>query len=341
MSLVVSATLVFGALCLLVTEESVASAARYLMTDPYDRATRVVMKLRDVRSVDSGAVVILGSSRILRCVEGEAILGRMIANRIGGDPPAVHDLSYESQTLWEMAALADRVRPTHQGVMIIGLNESTLTALPEDLWKILRSPRIAMTSRTMDEEAAALGVGGQRRTGIYLLDNWRFLSLHLPSFIRNAALRTPHADADYLTHPAREVAFPADHWEGEAAWLPELIQDYTANSSSGFEFLGRFVDKIRESGDVEVLLVKTPVNPAWSRYPGGMAFYDRIRSDIQRFADQRDVPFLAIDQEAVFSATDFDDLEGHIGNAEARSRCTETLAAGIAELLAVRRDLVR
>ena len=134
-------------LCCLIFNANFAASERYryLMADGYDTQTYVTHKILTRASQPGPAIVVLGTSVTIRCIESEAALSALVEDASGTHLPT-YDFATDAQSIWEMVAITARRPPGPDGILVIGLSPGLL-AMDADgpgrsaLTTVLRSPQ--------------------------------------------------------------------------------------------------------------------------------------------------------------------------------------------------------
>lgn len=307
----------------------------YLM-DPWDTQTIVTNKVMREAPLEEPAVMVFGTSVMVRCLESDEVLAGLITERTSIEMKVL-GLATDAQAAWEMEAITDRLQPPPGSVLIIEftpglLGISLLDEGPSSLMSVTKWPKLGFVSGALDDAARNAGIEVPSRTGIWTLDNANFLIGHRRTVIKNVLFGPPDLrdplEVDWLA----TVNSP-EFWQSEIELLPQLAKDYEDNSAAGYSALTRMIERLAAKGDISVVVVEGPTNPRWKDVVPARAFFQRYRSDLQSFADAHGAVFLPIAEAANLGPNDFADYEGHIMNAEARSRCTSALAQGVIDAL--------
>jgi hypothetical protein len=278
-------------------------------------------------------VVVLGGSLVVRCISGEAELTRGIQSRMTGGPaPRVSDLTFDGQTEWEMAYLLGWLGSRYEGVVVLGMNPDFLGRLPTELYDSLWG----LGSRAIEERAAAYGADRPFRTGIFLLDNWRFFVPRWRPLVRNLTYAGPVAPLDPIDETWIQGARRESERTRELEALPSLIADYDRNHRANFAIIADAVARLGPRA--AVLLLDGPRSPLWRRHADGSQFFARYESDVRVFADTHGFVYLRLNDDVTFADDEIVDYEGHIGSKGARDRCTDAVATHTALMLSSRAD---
>ena len=324
-----------------VTPEAIAKHYRYLMSDGFDRYSRVTGETLALQAKGraSASVVILGASTTLRCITSEHDLERMVRESSGLVIDA-HNFCTDAQSTWEMAAIVDRLPQAFDGVLVIGVTPGLLsfgTGIGEreqfaSLNSLLTSSRLGFAADAMDEEARRVGLPVPFRTGIYAVDNREFLLARRRIVLRNLLRGVPKFE-DPLTAPWISYVNRPEFWQEEIAKMPALVERYRRNQGVTLPVIERMMRNLARRGRVAFLLLVSPIHPGWYKEPVGAEFYAAYLVELKDFAERNQMSFMNIAADAELVAADFVDYEGHIGNAAARDRCMRVLADRVSTLL--------
>ncbi|MCV2874524.1 hypothetical protein OEZ71_19670 [Defluviimonas sp. WL0050] len=328
----------FASYCLVFGSNFTASRFyRLQMADTQDVQTLVTHKVLSRANSGQPGIVILGTSVPVRCVESEELITRLVEEKTGTRLVA-HDLATDAQSTWEMAAILDRLQPGPGSVIVIALTPGVLETAgygPDGhLRELVKWPKLGFTSAAFDEEARRAGVDVPVRTGIHAIDNAGFILSRRKVMLKNL-LWGGYDYADPLTAPWYDHVNRPEFWNEEIARIGKHAKAYVANSQSNYEVIRRFVERLRETRDIRVVIMEAPVNPGWFSVPAGAEFFGRYRDDLKRFADGLDANFISATDSAELTRSDFVDFEGHLGNAQARRRCSEVISLSVAQAIGV------
>jgi hypothetical protein len=326
----------FVAICLFVTPSFMSGPKHlYLMTDELDSQTHVTRKVLDFQSLQNPSVVILGDSLTKMCLANDKQLADLVAQELG-EKVAVYNLATDAQTTWEMAAILDRLPSDFIGVVISALSLGSLshgvTTGYSSLANVIENPRLGFTSAALDNEARLAGLEVPYRTGVYALDNFRYLLARRRIVVRNL-IKGPLSYGDPHENPWIEKVNQPKFWLQEIAELPDRISAYEANFRANLNVVTRFVSEQRDRGTVSFILMEPPINPNWYKEQIGAQFFRKYHDDLRTYADRNEMIFLSASREASLLPADFVDYEGHIGTNSARIRCSNAIALRASETL--------
>lgn len=114
----------------------------------------------------------------------DGVLDKLVAHlREHGDGETVADLTTPGQTLWESAALADRLPMTCRGVVLLAAFPSRFRIESGTLATLLRHPALGLRSRAFDVEVQRAGLTASALFDNFFLDHQTFLlhrAIYLP-----------------------------------------------------------------------------------------------------------------------------------------------------------------
>ncbi|MDT7041535.1 hypothetical protein [Candidatus Nitronereus thalassa] len=328
----------FGGLCLYVTPDFVAGPLhRYLMKDPYDSELIVTAKALRLRRSKPPDLVILGDSVTVRCVSSEERLGGMVAAKLKRPAPIVYDMSADGTISWEWATFAEYLPAEFRGVVVFGVAPPVLSNETRALLETIGEfPHVGLTSEVLDSESRSWGMNVPYRTGIYFIDNWRFILPRLSSAILNLLFRGPQPygdplDVSWMTESKRLEALGQ---ERKKSYLSKASTLYESNKQANLGIIGQIVAKLRGQGNgASFILLQGPINPLWYDEPKGREFFKRYTNDLRQFATEQRMSFLSVNKATEFLPDDFRDYAGHLRSREARERCTQAIASQVAKVI--------
>ena len=300
---------------------------RFLFSSAEDNQTLVSHAVLKGLPPNRAAVIPLGTSLIVHCVDPRNDLDAMI-EAATGRPVHVAEFATSAQTSWEMAAILDRAEAPEGSLVILGMSYGLLGVPLEGpgastLQSQAKNPKMAFRSDAFDAEVADAGLEPAGRTGFYGLDNAPYFLARRKEVIKNA-LRGGGRYGDPLDVPwYRHVATP-EAWAAEKESLPNLDARYEASAALHFDVLARMIER-EDARGVDFVIAEAPINPEWLNAPGGPAFIERFQADIRDFATEKGLPFAALNEMAALVTADFVDMEGHVKTEEARARCTDAI----------------
>ena len=326
------AVIVTAYVLIFTTSFMASSRYRYLMADDQDVGLLVTHRVFAAPRDGTPSILHFGDSAAMRCIESEEGLAGAVRARTG-KTFRVHDFASAAQSTWVMAALAQEVPPGSGGVLVLEITPDILgvgsrASRQMALQAMLRSPLVGVTSSVWADEARRAGLTPPTTSGIYAFDEAAFILPRRKALMRNM-LFGPPAYGDPLNAPwYARVGTPEFHAQ-ERRTLPKVAHLYDESASENFAVLERMIARARQPGPVHVVIMMAPMNPAWNDDPFGREYFARYRSDLEAFAAKVGGSFASATDLAGLREADFVDLEGHLNNAAARSRCADGMASAI------------
>lgn len=299
---------------------------RYFMTVHIDDYTEISFEA--MRATKAGpkpfAVAIFGDSAIRSAMTDTHVIEDRLADELGRQIP-VHYLAAKGMNLIEIAGVMDYIDKDFHGIVVIqmGLYQLAQTAkelaIPADL------PRLAIHSDVYDEELARVTGQPPRRTGVYLLDHWGFYAYRL----------NHHALYNLLFGPtppplAPRVPMSDQKWQIADQNVRANLNEYLNHRDRNVAVINRMVQRLRQSGRVEVVLVETPKNPRWHRLVNPKLAVDHQQYWTQWTQDQK-LHYWDLNDEAQVTVDDFYDYV-HFATDEARQQFISLLSEHITDL---------
>jgi hypothetical protein len=306
--------------------------ARYLMTVEEDNYTEI--SLRAFRIAQEGpkpfAVAMFGTSLMREAISDEAVIGQAASAGLGR-PAAVYYLPAKALSIYEDVSLMDLVGRDFSGIVILQISPYQLLEGKKIGQVIIDSPRLAFHTPAEDDELRQSGLSVPARSGVYLLDNWRFCAARInPTLVRGLIVgpdtlpRHHYQEGDRLT----AAQWPDRMRLIRSWWLPE---DYDANRQATAARINRMAERLRRSGHVEIVLLEGLHNPDLDTEIFGPKTLDKHRNFVRGWADEQHFHYWDLQDEAGIVPADFHD-EGHLQSRAAQQRYTETLGRHVREL---------
>jgi hypothetical protein len=298
-------------------------ATRDLDLDVY---TTVDAMRMSQRQSDDPLVVVLGASATIDSVDGE-LLERSL-HEITQRNQTVYKLTTGGQDLWDSMMLAGAIPKGSRGIVAIATPPGRFVDGRKTLESLAISPRIGVPSPWLDEELGHYGIETPYRTGIYLIDQDKFLCARVPFLLRNL-----------VTGPIPRSEMPTigkepmsdEKWEERTPPLVKGLNLWPTNVEDNLQVLARLIAHLRETTEVNVLLIEPPVNPRLLREPGMDELFHRHRQRLQAFSASHDLPYVDISEEIGVIEDDFRDWF-HLRNEETAAEYTVRLAGHMAAL---------
>lgn len=315
--------------CLYVNEETVMrSPSNFWVSgesdwDGYATVRALQIKLQR-RESDVPLVVATGDSMMLENFEDPFALPSQFRDR--GLEVEVAWLATDGQTILETIQLLDQLPPNTRGALVIGINPMMMSHGRDIFKERAENPRLALTSRSLRDEMASLGLEPAYHTGIHTLDHSHFFTARVANlrwWLKGGASPNPH----YATETYSR--WTAQDWEQKQSKLHRLIQPQNLKPTE--EILGRCLERLQNRHpDLSIALLEASLHPRTEEILG--EDYVEYRQRMQEFADEHSVAYWIFQDEAQFDPEDYFDF-GHVDNASARERYQRILCRRVAELL--------
>ncbi len=268
--------------------------------DVFTQATFDIHKMRASDPRDTG-VLLVGSSTLREAVFDDNAIQDALSNSMNADV-SFYRITSGWQSLWETVAIVDYLPNGFRGVIIVGVDPGRMGLARDALARRIKTPLLAIDSPNYRDEIHTAGLKPPRRTGIFLLDHARFISARKTIPLR--LIGGPIEPEMHFSHLSE--SWSDDKWEQvERVDLPQWIQEYESHGALNLQLLDRLHKRIRQAGS-RLVLLETPLHPRVRRACG--AKYQNYCEWVQRFAEQQDVPYWSLDQEAQLEAEDFSDF---------------------------------
>lgn len=317
----------FGTLVMTVDAELVANSTPYLAYGPHDDGLEATAQAIELRSIpaDRPLLAFVGASSTRESLIPAEDLARELRARTGHDVHVL-DMTMGGETGWEMVTLAEGMAQRDGGVVVMGVNPFLFLYGRDDLADLMTNPRIGVTSSTIDAEARRLGIDVPTRTGVYALDNRRFLLSRFP-FLRQNLFDGPVDHERYrfdFDEPADE-----EEWTVIASGIDERMQTVRTRRDSHLGVLGPFIERVREAGS-QVIILEPPINPRLVALMG--QGYEEHQTAIAGFARSVGARYWRLNEAVGLTEEDYVDY-GHLGNAAARERYSAELLSRLIPLI--------
>lgn len=306
-------------------------AYQLFMDKDLDTQTYATHQLLAARNEDDPAVLIFGSSVMVRCVKDRTTIADLVSSG-AGQPVSVHNLSTDAQTSWEFEAMIDRFPDGGNGVVILGASYGFWMYSREHLEELIEAPKLGFPTPTIDAAAREMGIKVPFRTGIYGIDASKYFLARRNTILKNL-LSGGHAYADPMDAYWMDIVNDPEFWAKEIAQLPDYAAGVETNLEMNLDAVARAISNLRTKGDYDVILFEAPINPGWFELEDGRAFFDGINQALATFAQENNVAFVSARDLVDLSVEDFVDYEGHISNEDARMACTRAVADIVTEAL--------
>jgi hypothetical protein len=166
----------------------------------------------------------------------------------------------------------------------------------------METPLLAIDSPHLREEIRIAGLQPPRQTGVFLLDQAKFFSARKGVLFR--LVGGPVEPQMHFTHMLKP--WSEEKWQlAEQRDLPQWVEAFDTEGPANRAILERLIQRVRAAGN-RIVLLETPLHPRARRACGEK--YNEYLQAMQEFADEQDVPFWCLDEEAQITEDDFVDF---------------------------------
>jgi hypothetical protein len=335
LALTVAAILVLGvmaAAALVIDERRMAGpdAALFAMDPLDDYAFATTDALRLLQAPPRGKhVALIGTAAMREALTADEDIAARLAAGLGAPLPVI-DFMGGGQSGIEMAALAESLGRDFEGVIVLGVSFSRLATDNSELAMLVKEPRLAFASSAADAEIRAAGFAPSRRTGLYVLDNYKFFVARYRYVLWHllTGTRPEHRNRTYL---GRAAATPAQ-WSSDAAILKGRIAHYPERADNNLGAVERLIRLFPDRARQRIVLLEIPLNPRAAAELVGEDFVAAHRARMQAFAERQGVLYWDLNQSAGLTPADFQDW-AHINGAAAQDRWTGQLTQRLVALI--------
>jgi hypothetical protein len=324
---------VIAAAALLITERAMSGPDSALFAqdalDDYAFATSDALRLLH-DPPRTPHLALIGTAAMREALTADDEIARRLGQGLGRSLPVI-DFMSGGQSGIEMAALAESLGRDFQGVVVLGISFSRLAADSSELAGLVREPRLAFASDAGDAEIRAAGFRPARRTGLYLLDHYKFFVARYRLILWHllTGQRPVHATRTYLGRPPANIA----QWTSDATILKTRLAHYDERADNNLGAMRRLIRMFPDHSKVRIVLLEIPLNPKAMQEVTGPDFVARHRARMQSFAQQEGVLYWDLNQSAGLAEADFQDW-AHINSAAAQDRWTAQLVERLLPLFA-------
>ncbi len=241
----------------------------------------------------------------------------------------VENLSTSRQSLWEHLAILRMIAGHRPTIAIVGIGPIRFTADEARMREIVENPRVGIRLPGLDEQAAAMGVDPPRRTGLYAVDNWRFVIARLDSLAIN--LRRGPLRQDEQPYLGREKK-DRDEFNEHSRLVAARLDRFEANFDNNLAVLDTMQQQFGRREDLQLVFVEHPVNPDFVDQFMGRGDYADYLQRMQRWSKASGAHYwrIALDQE--IGREHYYDW-AHIRTAVAKARLRDDLIGRLEPLL--------
>jgi hypothetical protein len=300
----VVAALQLLALCLLVTPRTLARIdPGYLLDNQFDVFTYSTFQIHQMRQTPARelGVLLVGSSTLREAIRDDQVMEDALTASLQ-EPVNFFRIPSGWQSLWETVAVVDYLPEHFHGVIVVGVDPGRMGRPRELLARWIKTPLLAIDSPHFREEIELAGLQPPRRTGVFLLDHAKFFAARKYTPLR--LLGGPIQAETHFTHLVSP--WPEEKWRRvETRELPEWVGNFAKHGAQNLDILRRLIQRERAAGN-RLVLLETPLHPRAER-ACGQSYQDYLQA-MREFAQQQDVPFWRLDEEAQIKEDDFTDF---------------------------------
>lgn len=281
------------------------------------QASQKALQLR-FATANQLTVTLLGASSLHEALLGEDKMAQQLSSRLGR-PVTLKKITVRGVKIFDLLRFVDQIPSAYKGIVLICVS----TEKYEDPEKSLH--RFPLASPSYTQEISKLGISPSFKTGVFLIDNYRFFTARSRIFAK--AL---------IFGPVRPVTYYGDGLKlseqnprkrrivSKAKQLPQLYKKY---SPRNFQTLSLLFSTLEEKGiygiylhpprNLEFLL---PLYESIDRSD----YLSSIENDITKFAENSGITYWNLNDKRYFHYDDFRD-SSHLTNTKARTRYSEML----------------
>ncbi len=293
-SVTVAASIIIGS-ALLVTPDRLAALDPSWFPRGPDRLTHETFRVRRAPAEPLG-VAIVGASSLGRAVP-RRILAEALEERLGRPVP-VRSLTSGGLTLRGSSAVVDAIDQQVGGVIIVGVNPTSLGVRDDHIHHELRAGPVGLESDVLREEAKRAGVRLPRRVGVFAIDASGFL---LSSVVHQ--IDGGHDGGPKVRLAPRALAA---RLAGKARSVDVALARFLERPERSLDVLARMVERTRWATEARIVLLESFWNPRLEEAVDDAAL-TAYQDHLRRFAASHDVTYLDLDREAGLADEDFAD----------------------------------
>ena len=298
---------------------------RYFMTVHLDDYT--VVSFAAMRAAVEGpkpfAVALFGDSSFNAAMPDTETMEQALTDALG-QPAPVHSLAAKGMNFIEAAGVMDYIGEGFNGIVVIQMDMFHLSQTPHQQAILLDAPRLAIDTPVYDEELSR--VAGRRpwRTGVYLLDHWKFYAYRLNEHAVKNILLGP------TPLPLGRRPMSAEQWRTADHNVRAFAKEHLSQRDRNASIINRMVQRLRDRGRVEIVILETPTNPRRRRLISDELFEDHQRH-LKDWIASQGLHYWDLQDEAALEAEDFYDYV-HVSSPQGQRRFSEALAGRVSEL---------
>lgn len=301
----------------------------YLINQPKALDVLVSQKLLNLGSEpqEKLTITLIGASSLQEAVLEEDELTQRLSARLK-IPMAVNKLTSRGVIISDLLQFIDQIPINYKGIVLLCISLERYKHPQKSM------ARFPLTSTLYNTELRKAGISPPPKTGIFLLDNYRFFcsrsGILVKSLIFGPIQPVTYFKADVklseLSNKKRtRISNNAKH-------LPQLYQKYSARN---YQTLSLIISKLQEN-NIQVVYLHPPRNieflqPIYESINQG-DYLQTLRTEIAEFAAISGITYWNLNDANVFRHDDFRDYS-HFTNMKARIRYSEMLLDKLSHLI--------
>ncbi len=303
---------------------------QYLLRSPSDHAAHASLRALQLSKtpVDRPRFIVLGTSSLAHAIASEVLLTEELVQQTGMEWD-VSILTTALQSPLEETALAElAIGPpggTNPVVVATGVNMLKQSWTKQRIFDTDAEPRLGIRSVWADDILKDLGGMPRSRTGIYAIDNYRFVVINGFESLLRFALQKPAMRKLDVFASNKHVNVQPDARDA----IVEKIRRGLSDSSTYHFVAEALLKRLSTRPDMRVLQLEEPISPDFLQSENLMGDYIRTNQQFAQWGTQNNAPYLALLDNLPLSGNDFGDIV-HIVDSNAQKRIRETLARDVA-----------
>lgn len=275
-------------------------------------------------------MLILGPSTIAQAIAlGDTLSTEIESN--SGIPWNVHVLTTPVQSPFDQMALIETALKNHDPegppvLIVLGVGLQRLGWSMERLTEYESMARIGVRSDWVDEEMLMLGMQPRARTGIYLLDNYRFVIGERTETIVRLALQRPVPRTVDIYSKGQSMNL------GERPYKSMLFQITAgqADASTYFELHARLAERLEAFPGVYLAFIEEPLAPDFLAARGLLDEQAGMHVALREFTRRIGAVYWPVVTEAGLQPADYHD-NLHLKRGPAQERVQRALARHVSD----------
>lgn len=310
-------------------ERIVGPAGAYLARDASDSdafATREAIHLAIAprTTMATPRLFLFGDSIVAQAFANEVALERDLHAATGTTWQASF-LTTAAQSTLDEAALVDKATRRQQGVVVLPLSVTRYGYTTHELVNYYRDGRLGFRSKWADDDIRMLGEEPAFRTGIYAIDNRKFIARHLWMDLRALAHQpVPRRVDSYVLPEHINAAILAEQRVGILAALRGPMRD----DDVSIRLLANTARRLKARGHI-LVFAEDPINAAAFEASSDRALYTAYLARSQALAARLGGFYCPLQRGGSSQSTTFADYF-HVKDAREQSRLRLILADCVA-----------